>query len=82
MVGSTSNQMLKSHIQRQDKTRQRYFTVGVNVQLEASQNGDQIDEAYMEVGGGFGKIIVGDENSAMYKMHYSPSDFGIGLQLW
>ena len=55
------------------------ISIGVNVQLEASQNGDQIDEAYMEVGGGFGKIIVGDENSAMYKMHYAPSDFGIGL---
>ena len=54
------------------------ITVGVNVQLEATQNGDQIDEQYMEVSGGFGKIIIGDENSAMYKMHYAPSDFGIG----
>ena len=55
------------------------ITVGVNVQLEASQNGDQIDEAYMEVSGGFGKIIIGDENSAQYKMHYAPSDYGIGM---
>ena len=55
------------------------MSVGVNVQLEASQNGDQIDEAYMEVSGGFGKIIIGDENSAMYKMHYAPSDYGIGM---
>ena len=54
------------------------ITVGVNVQLEAQQGGDQIDEQYMEVSGGFGKIIIGDENSAMYKMHYAPSDFGIG----
>jgi hypothetical protein len=55
------------------------ISVGVNVQLEASQNGDQIDEAYMHVDGGFGQIIIGDENSAMYKMHYAPSDYGIGI---
>ena len=55
------------------------ITVGVNVQLEAQQGGDQIDEQYMEVSGGFGKIIIGDENSAMYKMHYAPSDYGIGM---
>jgi hypothetical protein len=53
--------------------------IGVNVQLEAQQGGDQIDEQYMTVSGGFGQIIIGDENSAMYKMHYAPSDFGIGI---
>jgi outer membrane protein OmpU len=55
------------------------ITVGVNVQLDATQNGDQIDEQYMFVKGRFGQIIIGDENSAMYKMHYAPSDFGIGM---
>jgi len=55
------------------------ISVGVNVQLEAQQGGDQIDEQYMTVSGGFGQIIIGDENSAMYKMHYAPSDFGIGM---
>ena len=55
------------------------ITVGVNVQLEAQQGGDQIDEQYMFINGGFGQIIIGDENSAMYKMHYAPSDFGIGM---
>ena len=55
------------------------ISVGVNVQLEASQNGDQIDEAYMHIDGGFGQIIIGDENSAQYKMHYAPSDYGIGM---
>ena len=33
------------------------------------------------VSGGFGQIIIGDENSAMYKMHYAPSDFGIGINI-
>ena len=55
------------------------ISIGVNVQLEAQQGGDQIDEQYMTVNGAFGQIILGDENSAMYKMHYAPSDFGIGM---
>jgi hypothetical protein len=54
------------------------ISIGVNVQLEAQEGGDQIDEQYMTVSGGFGQIIIGDENSAMYKMHYAPSDYGIG----
>jgi predicted porin len=53
---------------------------GVNVQLEANHNGsDQIDESYLIVKGSFGEINLGSENSAMYKMHYAPSDFGIGI---
>ena len=56
------------------------ITVGVNVQLEANQNNaDQIDESYLIVKGGFGEINLGDENSAMYKMNYAPSEFGIGI---
>lgn len=53
---------------------------GVNVQLEANTNtSDQIDESYMIIKGSFGEINLGDENSAMYKMHYSPTDYGIGI---
>jgi len=53
---------------------------GVNVQLEANSNsGDQIDESYMIVKGSFGEINLGSENSAMYKMHYAPTDYGITL---
>lgn len=53
---------------------------GVNVQLEANHNSsDQIDESYLIVKGSFGEINLGSENSAMYKMHYAPSDFGIGI---
>lgn len=53
---------------------------GINVQLEANHNGsDQIDESYLIVKGSFGEINLGSENSAMYKMHYAPSDFGISI---
>lgn len=50
------------------------LTFGVNIQLEARQDGDQVDETYMYVSGSFGRILFGSENSASYLMHYaSPS---------
>ena len=53
---------------------------GINVQLEANSNSaDQIDESYLIVKGSFGEVNLGSENSALYKMHYAPSDFGIGI---
>jgi len=56
------------------------ISVGINVQLEANHNGgDQIDESYMIVKGNFGEINLGSENSALYKMNYGPSDYGIGI---
>jgi len=56
------------------------ISVGVNVQLEGNSNaGDQIDESYLIVKGDFGEINLGSENSAMYKMHYAPSEFGISI---
>jgi hypothetical protein len=48
--------------------------IGVNVQLEAFQNGDQIDESYMFIKGSFGEINLGSENSAGYKMQYAAPD--------
>lgn len=53
---------------------------GINVQLEANSNAaDQIDESYLIIKGSFGEINLGSENSAMYKMHYAPSDVGISM---
>ncbi len=50
------------------------LTFGVNIQLEARQDDDQVDETYMYVDGSFGRILFGSENSASYLMHYaSPS---------
>lgn len=51
--------------------------IGVNIQLEAYTSSDQIDEHYVYVQGGFGRLVVGAENSAPYIMHYSaPSPTG------
>jgi predicted porin len=44
---------------------------GVNVQLEAYQATDQIDETYIFIEGSFGRVLLGSENSAAYLMHYS-----------
>src|SRR5690606_19233330 len=35
--------------------------------------------SYLTVAGGFGKVILGSENSAMYLLHVAPKDFGFGL---
>jgi hypothetical protein len=40
---------------------------GFQVQLEASASSDQIDEHYIYVKGGFGKLEIGAENSVAYK---------------
>lgn len=55
------------------------ISVGVNVQLEGNTGGDQIDESYLIVKGNFGEVNLGSENSALYKMNYGPTDYGIGI---
>ena len=57
------------------------LTVGFQVQLEASsqgeddEKGDQIDEHYIYVKGGFGKVEIGAENSAAYKSQVTAPKF-------
>jgi len=54
---------------------------GVQVQLEAESSTDQIDESYIWVEGGFGRINMGSENSAPTLMHYAPSaPGGVGFE--
>ena len=42
------------------------LTVGVQVQLENRSVGDQIDEHYVYLEGGWGRFVIGAENSAAY----------------
>lgn len=52
--------------------------VGGNVQLEGfTDSGDQIDETYMWVEGGFGRFVLGAENAADNLMHFSAPWFGL-----
>ena len=55
--------------------------VGVNIQLEAYQSGDQVDEHYVTFSGNFGRLDIGAENSAPYRMHYSAPGAAPGLGL-
>lgn len=50
------------------------ITVGFQVQLEASTEGDQIDESFMFIEGGFGRIELGSINNVAYRMHYKAPD--------
>lgn len=54
------------------------LTFGINVQLEAQTDGDQIDEQFAYVEGSFGRLLMGSENSASYLMHYGIPSFGVG----
>jgi outer membrane protein OmpU len=46
------------------------ISIGVDVQFESFQSGDQVDEQYMWISSpSLGRLIVGDENGATYLMH-------------
>jgi len=59
------------------------LTVGVTVELEGGNNASsnaatQIDEQYLHVSGGFGKVIVGSEDNVGALFHNAAPDVGIG----
>lgn len=53
--------------------------IAIDVQLEGNTSGDQIDESYMTLTHEYGDVILGSENSAMYKLHVAPKSFGLGV---
>ena len=57
------------------------LTVGVQIELEATQNTDQIDEAYTTVEGGFGKFVIGSENLAPYLTFWSVTAPNVGVPI-
>ena len=52
------------------------LTFGANVQLESFSSGDQIDENFGYMEGGFGRLQFGSENTAAYLMQYSAPNVG------
>ena len=52
------------------------ITFGANIQLESFSSGDQIDENYAYVEGGFGRMQFGSENTAAHLMQYSAPQVG------
>ncbi len=55
------------------------ITFGVQLELEAFQSGDQIDENYAFVSGSFGRFVIGGENTAAYMMQYGAPNVGVPL---
>jgi len=55
------------------------ITFGVNIQLEAVTQGDQIDEHFIYVEGSFGRANIGAENSAPYLMGYTAPTVALGV---
>jgi len=57
--------------------------IGIDVQLEAggstSDTTDSIDESYVTVDGGFGRVILGTENNGAYLLHVSAPDAASNL---
>ena len=53
--------------------------VAIQIQLEGVTQGDQIDEHYASLSGGWGRIDLGSENSAPYKMGYTAPSAGWGV---
>jgi hypothetical protein len=63
-----------------ESTLDNGITFGLNVQLEANTEADQIDESYLYIqGDSLGRIILGDENNAGYLLHVSAPDGGISI---
>jgi outer membrane protein OmpU len=52
------------------------ITFGVQLELEAFQSGDQIDENYIFVEGSFGRMVIGGENTVGYMMQYAAPNVG------
>lgn len=48
--------------------------IGVDIQLEGNTSGDTIDESFLFINGSFGQVLLGNENSAGYKMTYGAPD--------
>lgn len=57
------------------------LTVGVQVELEAFQSGDQVDESYAYIQGDFGKVVVGNENLANYNTFWGVTAPSVGTPI-
>ena len=64
-----------------DTTLDNGLTIGVQIELEATQNGDQIDEAYTTVSGDFGKMVIGSENLSPYLTFWSVTAPNVGVPI-
>ncbi len=57
------------------------LTIGVQIQLEAGESTDQIDEAYTWMRGDFGKVVVGSENLPDYLTFWGVTAPNVGVPI-
>ncbi len=55
------------------------ITFGVQIELEAFQAGDQIDENYAFVEGNFGRVVIGGENTAALMLQVAAPRVGMPI---
>jgi outer membrane protein OmpU len=55
--------------------------IGGEIQVEGQQDGsgEHVDEEYIYVSGSFGRLELGTDNGAPYRMHYGVKSNGIGI---
>jgi len=55
------------------------LVIGFDIQVEGQQPAGEIDEQYIFIDGSFGRIELGTDNAAPYRMHYGVASKGIGI---
>jgi len=53
--------------------------IGGQIQVEGQQAGGETDEQFVFLNGSFGRIEIGTDNGAAYRMHYGIASNGIGI---
>jgi len=53
--------------------------IGGQIQVEGQQTGGEADEQFIFMNGSFGRIEIGTDNGAGYRMHYGVKSMGIGI---
>jgi outer membrane protein OmpU len=53
--------------------------IGGQIQVEGQQAGGEADEQYIFINGSFGRLEIGTDNGAAYRMHYGVASNGIGI---
>jgi hypothetical protein len=54
--------------------------IGGEIQVEGQQaSAEQIDEQYIFINGSFGRLEIGTDNGAAYRMHYGLKSNGVGI---
>jgi len=55
------------------------LVIGGQIQVEGQQAGGETDEQFLFMNGSFGRIEIGTDNGAAYRMHYGIASNGIGI---